>query len=65
MNVVCRNAKKRFYKPILSFLRIQMNIRLNSLDIHCNGYSQIFYENLLTNQRFGAEIVFLNTISTN
>lgn len=42
-----------------------MNVRLNSLDIHCNGYSQIFFENLLTNQSFGVEIVFLITISTN
>ena len=42
-----------------------MNVNLNSLGIHCNGYSQIFFENLLTNQRFGVEIVFLITISTN
>ena len=60
MTIECRNAEKRFDKPIYRFLRIQMNVRLNSLDIHCNGYSQIFFENLLTNQRFGVEIVFLS-----
>ena len=65
MTIECRNAEKRFDKPIYRFLRIQMNVRLNSLDIHCNGYSQIFFENLLTNQRFGVEIVFFITISTN
>ena len=65
MNILCRNAKKRFDKPILSVLQIQMDIHLNLLDIHCNGYSQIFFENLLPNRRFGVEIVFLITISTN
>ena len=24
--------------------------------LHCNGYCQIFFENLLPNQRFGVEI---------
>ena len=57
MTIERRNAKKRFCKPILSVLRIQMNIHLNSLYIHCNGYSQIFFENLLPNRRFGVEIV--------
>ena len=60
----CR-AHKRFAKPILSVLRFQMNIHLNLLDIHCNGYSQIFFENLLPNRRFGVETASLSTISTN
>ena len=42
-----------------------MNIHFNSLDIYCNGYSQIFFENLLTNRRLGVAIVSLSTISTN
>ena len=42
-----------------------MNIHFNSLDIHCNGYSQIFFENLLTNRILGVETVSLSTISTN
>ena len=29
-----------------------------------NEYSQIFFENLFTNRRFGVEIVALSTIST-
>ena len=32
---------------------------------HCNGYSQIFIENLLPNQRFGVETVNDFTVSTN
>ena len=32
---------------------------------HCNGYSQIFIENLLPNQRFGVETVNYFTVSTN
>ena len=50
MIVVCRNAEKRFDKPILSA---------------CNGYGQIFIENLLPNQRFGMETVKYFTVSTN
>ena len=41
-----------------------MDVHLNSPHIHCNGYRQIFFENLLWNQRFGVEIVYLTTIST-
>ena len=37
---------------------------MNSLYIHCNGYRQIFFENLPPNQRFGVEIVYFTTIST-
>ena len=38
-------------------LPIQMICYLNWLDIHCNGYYQIFFENLQPNRRFGIEIV--------
>ena len=34
-------------------------------DIHCNGFGQIFFENLYPNQRFGVETVMGITVSTN
>ena len=64
MNIECRNAQNRFDKPILSVFVNSNECHLNSLDIHCNGYSQIFFENLLPNLRFGVEIVNIFTIST-
>ena len=65
INIECRNAQNRFDKPILSVFVNSNECHLNSLDIHCNGYSQIFFENLLPNRRFGVEIVVKDTISTN
>ena len=47
MIVVCRNAEKRFDKPILSALHKWILKNSFVHDIHCNGYSQIFIENLL------------------
>ena len=64
INIECLNAQKRFDKPILSVFVNSNECHLNSLDIHCNGYSQIFFENLLPNLRFGVEIVNIFTIST-
>ena len=49
----------------IGFLQNQMDLHLILLDIHCNVYSQIFFENLFPNRRFGVEIVHLNTISSN
>ena len=65
MILVCRNAEKRFDKPILSAL--QNWIIENSIlhDTHFNGYRQIFKENLFPNQRFGVETVNAITVSTN
>ena len=65
MIVVCRNAKKRFDKPILSALHNWILKNLIVHYTHCNGYSQIFIENLLPNQRFGVETVNDFTVSTN
>ena len=65
MIVVCRNAEKRFDKPILSALHKWILKNSFVHDIHCNGYSQIFIENLLPNQRFGGETVKCFTVSTN
>ena len=64
MTIEYRNAGKRFDKPILSAFA-------NS-NTHCfefalyswQWYRQIFFENLLSNRRFGVEIVCLTTIST-
>ena len=65
MTIECRNAFLRFDKPILSVFANSNERSFELADIHCNGYSQIFFENLLPNLRFGVEIVSLTTISTN
>lgn len=43
-------------------LQNQMDLQLNLLDIHWNVSSQIFFEKLLPNRRFGFGTVHLNTI---
>ena len=55
MIIVCRNANRRFDKPLLSgFSKIKFyNLILRNN--HCNGYGQIFFENLVQNQRFCVE----------
>jgi len=64
MIIECRNPKKCFYKPILSALAKLNFQKFNFAYTHCNGHRQIFKENLLPNQRFGVEIVYIYTIST-
>lgn len=58
MIVVYRNAKKRFDKPIISAFS-----KIKSAVLFCTTFIamvkvQIFFENLIPNQRFGVETTF-------
>ena len=65
MIVVFRNAEKCFEKPILSALHhLNFNIQMMH-DNHCNGYRQIFFENLLANQGFAVETAIFVAVSIN